>query len=155
MKVTVCGLTLDLDEEDIEKVKNLAWCLSGSKGIVQTSVKGKTISIARFLMQTDAIYDHKDRDKFNNQKDNLRLTTHSQNNANKGKRQDKIYSSQYKGVNCLKDKRYGYKASIRVRGRGIHLGYFYTEIEAAEAYNQAALKYFKEFAVLNDIRKVG
>lgn len=36
-------------------------------------------------------------------------------------------------------------------GRGNHLGYFGDEIEAARIYNEAALKFFGEFAYLNVI----
>ena len=38
---------------------------------------------------------------------------------------------------------------VRVNGKWTYLGSFNSEIEAAKAYDKAAKKYFKEFAVLN------
>lgn len=40
-------------------------------------------------------------------------------------------------------------AQIKAKGKCFYLGLYNTRIEAAWAYNQAALKHFGEFAVLN------
>lgn len=42
-------------------------------------------------------------------------------------------------------------ASIRNGGRRIHLGYYNKAIEAAKAYNLAAILYHREFAKLNEL----
>jgi hypothetical protein len=39
-------------------------------------------------------------------------------------------------------------------GKELWLGRFNTEIEAARAYNEAVVKYFGEFAVLNEIQSL-
>ena len=59
-------------------------------------------------------------------------------------------SSKYKGVFWNK-KMQKWRAQVRFEGKNYHLGYFTSEIEAALAYNTAALNFFKTFAKLNII----
>jgi len=59
-------------------------------------------------------------------------------------------TSGYKGVSFDKrDRKKKWYAQIRIENRHIILGYFYTPEEAARAYNDAAIKYFGEFARIN------
>lgn len=92
--------------------------------------------------------DHIDGDGLNNQRANLRLATHSQNHANRGMQRNN--TSGFKGVSWQK-KRKKWEARIRVNGHNVYLGYFDDIIEAARAYNRAAVKHFGEFARLNDV----
>lgn len=90
--------------------------------------------------------DHIDGNGLNNQKSNLRLATSSQNAKNRRKGIDN--KSGYKGVSWqVRDKKW--QAYITVSGERIHLGYFGNPVEAAYAYDQAAIKYHGEFASLN------
>lgn len=104
------------------------------------------------------IIDHKDGNALNNQKYNLRFCTTSQNAMNKVQR--KNGSSKYKGVWFYIRKRdygwrvwfkSGYRAGIVFNGKQMILGHFKTEEQAALAYNDAAKKYYGEFARLNII----
>jgi hypothetical protein len=74
----------------------------------------------------------------------LRLVTHQQNQFNRRKRRGSC--SRYKGVVATKGK---WSAGITVDGNRHHLGLFNTEVEAALAYNQAAVSMFGEYAFLN------
>ena len=58
--------------------------------------------------------------------------------------------SAYRGVSWRSD-RQKWRAYIQVRYRTIWLGYFSTEIEAAQAYNVAALEHHGAKAVLNEV----
>lgn len=90
--------------------------------------------------------DHIDGNPLNNSIENLRSATRSQNNTNK--RAAKNSSSKYLGVGWHKrDERW--HAQICVNNKNKHLGYFTDEKEAAQSYDQAASKYFGEFANLN------
>ena len=90
--------------------------------------------------------DHRNHRTLDNQRDNLRICTHAENLYNQQTQQNT--SSQFKGVSWHKrDKKW--QASIRVDGKLIGLGYFKLELNAALAYDAAALKYFGEFACLN------
>ena len=99
--------------------------------------------------------DHIDRNPSNNFIDNLREVTHQQNHMNRKKDKHingKPTSSKFKGVYWNMGQR-RWKSYITINGKQKYLGSFTTEDSAAEAYNQAATKYFGEFAHLNIISK--
>jgi hypothetical protein len=90
--------------------------------------------------------DHINRDGLDNRRENLRLTTPSLNQANSRKRASS--ASPWKGARYRGPSR-GWQARIRVHGKDIHLGRFASGVEAAVAYDAAALRYFGEHARLN------
>jgi hypothetical protein len=90
--------------------------------------------------------DHVDNDKSNNNHENLRWATLSENSRNMKKHKDG--SSDFKGVS-LEKKSGKWRARILLPGKPLHLGCFTNEREAAESYNIAAVKYYKQFAKLN------
>lgn len=90
--------------------------------------------------------DHKDRDGLNNQDENLRVCTRSQNQANKTKLRNN--TSGFKGVTFHIGRKKWY-SSICFQGRAFHLGSFDTPEAAAHAYDEAARKYYGEFAFQN------
>ena len=92
--------------------------------------------------------DHIDGDRTNNHWENLRHATHSENLMNKRGHKNSI--SVYKGVSF--DKNSGkWVVRIKVGDVNKNMGLFENEREAAEVYNAAALKYYKNFAKLNKI----
>lgn len=95
------------------------------------------------------INDHINRNGLDNRKANLRPATCAQNILNRAynfKRKDS--PSKYKGV-CWHKYTKKWQAQICFGGTHKTVGYFDNEIEAAKAYDRAAKKYHKEFAVLN------
>lgn len=105
------------------------------------------------------LVDHINGDKLDNRRSNLRLATKSDNEANKKKRRTqggKAPSSKYKGVSKDQDGRKKCWRAIASReGKSYRLGSFYSEEEAARAYNVKALELFGEFALLNEIEEPG
>jgi len=108
----------------------------------------------RFLMRApkNKMVDHVNGDKLDNRRENLRLATNSENQANRRAVRGK---SNFKGVTWQKrtyDEGRGYwKAQIVVQGKLHYLGKYCTDLEAAAAYNDAAVRFFGEFAHLNDL----
>lgn len=100
----------------------------------------------RILLRTEYT-DHIDCDKLNNRRSNLRIATHSQNLHNQVKT-NKSKTSKYKGVHWRKVS-CCWRAQISFGGKSIDLGLFDNEIDAAKAYNVAALIYGMEFSNLN------
>lgn len=139
-----------VDDEDYENVKYYSWNLNGGENtVIQGWVNNKCVSIGRFLLgESNLEADHKDCNIFNNQKSNLRNATRAQNAINKPF--NYTNNSGYKGVSFYKPSS-KWRARIKVDQKEIHLGHFNDIIDAAKAYNEAALKYFGEFAWLNKI----
>jgi hypothetical protein len=96
----------------------------------------------------DAEYiDHRNNDGLDNRKENIRPATRAQNNYNRQKYANNS-RSKYKGVG-FKRKGKKWSAQIGLGNKMIFLGYFKNEIDAAKAYDEAARKYYGEFASLN------
>jgi hypothetical protein len=84
---------------------------------------------------------------------NLRLATYSENQANSKKTKSyagKNCSSNFKGVYWSKQAQ-KWQAYINYQQKRTHLGLFVNEIDAAKAYNKAAIEYFGEFAKINEV----
>lgn len=92
--------------------------------------------------------DHRNGDGLDNRKANLRLCTNAQNQANRKKNANS--RSSFKGVSWRKAKQQ-WHAQIMLSKKKIHLGFFGSEIEAAAAYDRAALRLFGAFAHVNTI----
>jgi hypothetical protein len=92
--------------------------------------------------------DHINRVRADNRIENLRASTTSQNHANETHRENTL--NKYRGLQrtVLAGKIY-WGARIMVDGKRNHLGMFKTPEDAAKAYNDAAIKYYGEFANLN------
>ena len=111
----------------------------------------EVISIPRHLD-----VDHRNGNKLDFQKLNLRSCTKSQNQHNRRKTKGKT-SSRYKGV-CFNKVKRKWQASIGLtdifgRRASRTLGYFKVGEDAAKAYDTAARYYFREFACLNFAEK--
>jgi len=89
-------------------------------------------------------------DPLDNCKSNLREATLTQNQGN---RSVSIFSKTgYKGVSWHKVSK-KFRARLSTKGGEIYLGLFESPEDAALAYNEAAIKYFGQFAKLNKVVK--
>lgn len=143
-----------VSDEDFDYLNQWQWHKSDK--YVERGEKGIAIRMHREVairmgIDTSQNIDHKDGNILNNQRENLRSATKSQNQANSKIRKDN--SSGYKGVSFYRNYR-KWVAQIRVKGRNMILGYFSTPEEAALTYDKAARKFFGEFAKCNFEEKV-
>lgn len=135
------GFTL-VSDEDYVKVNLHRW--TESSGYIRRLPGKPVIYLHRFIMGPTKLQqiDHINGDPLDNRRENLRIVTQAQNNANNRS------TSTYKGVSYDR-KRNLWQAKIGYQYTTIHLGRFKTALEAAKSYDEAAKKYFGEFARLN------
>ena len=149
-----------VDDIDYKYLRQWKWCAHKSRGKVYVSrcesrasgsaiVRMHQVIAQRAGLNVDNfVVDHRDGNGLNNQRNNLRQATKAQNQYNR--RRNKNNVSGFKGVCRTSDNR-KWRAGIQVAGHNVHLGCFDKAVDAAKAYNAAALKYFGEFAYLNPI----
>lgn len=136
----------EIDDEDFERVTLHKWYITGKgKGIIISWIKGRTVCLTYFLTSLLNI-DHKDRNPFNNKKNNFRAATTQQNNCNREKYKNN--TSGFKGVTWSK-RNCKWKAQIKFKNKLLFLGYFTDKILAAIAYDDAAIELQGEFSCLN------
>lgn len=92
----------------------------------------------------DEFIDHIDHNRQNNRIENLREATRAQNGWNRIEQ-----NGNGKGVTFRPEKiERPWQAQIQTNNEKMHLGFYTTKEEAAEAYRQAAIQYHGEFACL-------
>ena len=92
--------------------------------------------------------DHIDGNGLNNQKVNMRECSTQENSFNQKRR--KNTTSKFKGVSWYK-RRSVWEAYIHIDYSKKKIGYFDSELDAAIAYNVAAVEHFGEFARMNTV----
>jgi hypothetical protein len=132
-----------IDDADFPLIDPYYWHLD-KDGYAQTQINGKRMLMHRLILDAPRhlVTDHKDHNRLNNRRNNIRLATRGQNAANR-----RCYGSQqYKGVKPAFKK---WQAEITCNERTIYIGTFGTKQEAAVAYDAFALQLFGEFARTN------
>jgi len=150
--VGIRGHQAIVDAEDYDFLMQWKWSYD-HHGYAYRNIREKGKYVARVAMhqlvnKTPAGFDtdHINGNGLDNRKLNLRTVTRGQNLRNKGKLPRN--TSGFKGVNW--SKAYGFwGAEIVTNRKKKFLGYFDHILEAADAYNKAALLYHGEYARLN------
>lgn len=145
IKLSNSSLVAIVDEDIAETITSKCW-IDGS-GYVATSRNRKPVAIHRIIMAvTDGsiMVDHKNRNKLDNRRCNLRLCNQSQNIANRPLQHNN--KTGFRGVSIFGNK---YRCTIMVQKKQIYMGLFDCPVVAAKKYDEAAWEHFGEFAVLN------
>lgn len=147
-----------VDDEDYDRINAHKWCAmripgtnsyyAARKSAADENGKQRTIRMHREIMNAKdgEEVDHINHVTLDQRKTNLRLCTRGQNCANRRTRTDN--TSGFKGVSHNK-RRGKWQAYVIVDRKQKHLGYYATAIEAAIAYDAAAIEYHGEFARTN------
>ena len=152
---SVIGNYALVDDEDYECINKHRWHVHSVSNLLYARRTEKSGGVvARVLMHRQIMSpssslvfcDHIDGSGLNNQRSNIRESSHSQNQRNRANNRN--CSSKYKGVYFAK-KTNKWMSQIYVCGKTMSLGCFVTEKEAAQSYNDAAIMHYGEFARLN------
>jgi hypothetical protein len=148
------GKSAMVDDEDFEYLSQWKWfCSSGGYAVRSVWANGKVQAIYMHREIVGAgsgqVVDHKDGNRVNNQRSNLRGCTSLNNNANRKKSKGK--SSQYKGVSYFALSPHHWMTRIKKKNKQVFIGYFENERHAALAYDLWAKDLHGEYARLNII----
>lgn len=139
------GKVAIVDDSDFEYLNQWKWFYFNGY-----AAKSKNILMHRLILNTPKGMetDHRNLNRLDNQRYNLRVVTRNQNQHNQTAY--KTNSSGYKGVHWHKlGKRW--QAQIKVDGKQKYLGLYQSVIIAALAYNIASIGYHGQYGYRNDL----
>ncbi len=140
------GAVAIVDDEDFERLAQWRWFINNDGYAMRNLSKKGYVFMHHEVIgrvcgkQTD----HKNGNRLDNRRSNLRNATQSQNSRNTATRKDNKLG--IKGVSIHRGR---YRARIFNNGKRITLGRFKTPQEAKAAYDKAATDLFQEYARLN------
>lgn len=149
---TGIGLFSIVDDDIYEFISNRKWTLS-KNGYPYIKIRNKSVCLHQIPIGVplgDMMIDHKNRNKLDCRRENLRYATKAQNSMNREKSKSNKSTSEYKGVSWDKS-RGRWHCKVKFDGKTINIGRFSDPIDAAVAYNKKAVELFGEFAYLNKI----
>lgn len=164
IKLSNSSLVAFVDDEDFERVNALRWRLSWSDQYAIRTLnyypegvprkfeyrKQGMLTMHSFILgptPEGKQIDHKNRNRLDNRKENLRFATHKENQRNSTRKANKFG---FRGVS-LQHGAKTWRARLCVDGKRIEVGGFKTAREAAVHYNKLAREYHGDFAVLNEV----
>ncbi len=147
------GLVALVDDDDYAYLSQFRWRNAHGYAVRTVTIasgKSRNLGMHTEIMKPPPGYqvDHHDLHPLNNTRENLRIATSGQNNANQ--QPDKSNSSGFKGVSWL-ERNQRWIVWICVDGKNRYVGAFTNLLEAARAYNEAAKFFYGKFAWLNDV----
>jgi len=160
---------IKVDDEDYPYLNRFLWCTKQDENRLDKVVtfvawhKGKSIYVpmGKFLLDTrnndNHVILHKNGDSLDFRKSNLLLGSLSEKKIRESKYNfvNKTPTSKYKGVWKSKPVTPGntklWHSAVRKDNEKHHLGGFYTEREAAQAYNEKAKELYGELAYQNKL----
>lgn len=149
------GKVAVVDACDYERVIAYRWYALERDGLWHAAWRGgprnrrRSLYMHRLILGVNdprVIVDHANGDGLDNRRCNIRVATKAQNAMNMRLHRDS--STRLKGVSWQESAR-RWRATINAEGRQIYLGHFRDPIDAALAYDAAALRYFGIFAATN------
>ena len=141
------GEEILVDDDVIDFLSTYTWFIT-NRGYAVRAIKknGKTDKVFMHRQLLDAQkgqqVDHRDGNRLNNQKGNLRICTSLQNSWN---RTCTWSRTGFKGVVWHARRKKPFQARIKINGHQTSIGYYYTAEEAYIAYCTRAREIFGEF----------
>ena len=135
-----------VDDEDFYFLNQFKW--HENKGYARTVIYMHNLILKP---KDKMLVDHKNRNRLDNERENLRYATHSQSQANRTLQSNN--RSGFRGVYWNKGAK-KWKVDIKTNGIKKFVGTFTSKIEAAKAYNKACLEIYGQYASLNPVEEI-
>lgn len=155
------GGEMILDKVDFERLKQEGWSYGRwtPRGVPYVHIQKRNPTSGKFhgtrlhRFVTNAgkgqVVCHLNGNGLDNRRQNLHVGTHA-DNAKSFRVKRRHCSSKYRGVHSNKPGRKNpWVAAIKINSRTTHLGVFKTELDAAKAYDAAAVKHYGSLAAPN------